>query len=139
MQQFFPIGELARLTGCRVVTIRYYERIGMLPEPARSTGGHRIYDHGHLDRLTFIRKARELGFPLDAVRSLLVLSERSQAAPCADIDRITATRLQEVRGKIKDLKALEQTLECLLGECGRTTIEDCRVLDALRFEPEATH
>lgn len=134
MRDHFSIGELGRLAGCQVVTIRYYEKIGILPEPDRSAGGHRVYSGAHRERLTFIRKARELGFTLDTVRSLLSLSERPESAPCADVDRIAVQHLAEVRGKIADLKSLEATLERLLDVCGHTTVEQCRILDALRDE-----
>lgn len=136
MRENFSIGTLGRLVGCQVVTIRYYEKIGMLPEPDRSAGGHRIYNGVHRERLAFIRKARELGFTLDTVRSLVALSERPDGDPCADIDRIAGQHLAEVRGKIADLRTLEATLEGLLDVCGHTTVEECRVLDALRQDAE---
>ena len=135
MPKSFSIGNLADLTGCKVVTIRYYEQIGILPEPGRSAGGHRIYDILHLERLSFIRKARELGFPLESVRGLLALSERPHDAPCAEVDGITTARLAEVKAKIADLRALERTLERLLSQCGHTTVDQCRILDAFRTEP----
>lgn len=130
----FSIGVLAGRTGCKVVTVRYYEQIGILPEPDRSAGGHRVYNHFHLDRLTFIRRARDLGFPLEAVRGLLALSERPDSAPCAEADRITTVRLAEVKAKITDLRALEHTLERLLRQCGNRTVDECRILDAFRTE-----
>lgn len=132
MRDNFSIGELGRMAGCQVVTIRYYEKIGILPEPDRSAGGHRVYSGAHRERLTFIRKARELGFTLDTVRSLLSLSEQPQGEPCADVDRIAVQHLANVRGKIADLRALEATLERMLDVCGHTTVEQCRVLDSLR-------
>lgn len=135
MSKNISIGTLADLTGCKVVTVRYYEQIGVLPEPSRSTGGHRVYDRHHLERLMFIRKARELGFPLETVRGLLALSERSDDAPCAEVDKMAAARLREVKAKIADLRALEATLERLLKQCGHTTIDECRILDAFRVSP----
>lgn len=135
MGKNLSIGTLADLTGCKVVTIRYYEQIGMLPEPGRSAGGHRVYDRHHLERLLFIRKARELGFPLETVRGLLALSERSDDAPCAEVDRMATARLLEVKAKIADLTALQATLERLLDQCGHTTIDECRILDAFRVSP----
>ena len=136
MRHGFSIGELGRLTGCRVVTIRYYEGIGILPAPERTAGGHRVYGHAHLERLTFIRKGRQLGFSLDSIRRLLTLSGRSPDAPCAEADRIAVSHLAEVRGKIADLKALETVLVRALEDCGRTSVEDCQVLDTLRCEAE---
>ena len=132
MHESFSIGRLADLTGCRVVTIRYYEQIGILPEPGRSAGGHRVYDRRHLERLTFIRKARELGFPLEAVRSLLDLAEGRDDASCEEVDRIATKRLAEVKTKIADLAALEGTLERLLSQCRHKTVDECRILDAFR-------
>lgn len=135
MRENFSIGELGQRTGCQVVTIRYYEKIGMLPEPERSRGGHRKYSAMHFDRLTFIRKARELGFTLDTVRSLLSLSERPEGDSCEGVDRIAARHLAEVRDKIAALKSIETTLVGLLDVCGHTTVEGCRILDVLRDEP----
>lgn len=135
MQENFSIGELGQFTGCQVVTIRYYEKIGILPEPSRSAGGHRIYGTAHRDRLAFIRKARDLGFTLDTVRSLLSLSERPDGEPCADVDQIATHHLADVRHKIASLKSLETTLVRLLGVCSHTTVEECSILDALREDP----
>jgi MerR family mercuric resistance operon transcriptional regulator len=132
MRESLSIGELARQTGSRVVTIRYYERIGLLSEPRRSPGGHRIYGRAHLDRLAFIRKGRDLGFSIEAIRSLLALSERPSGTPCAEIDHIAREHLGEVRSKIADLQELEGTLMDVLETCGGTTVDDCRVLDTLR-------
>jgi MerR family mercuric resistance operon transcriptional regulator len=135
MRENFSIGELGKLTGCQVVTIRYYEKIGILPEPGRSAGGHRVYGVAHRDRLTFVRKARELGFSLETVRSLMSLSEEPGSAPCANVDRIAARHLFEVREKIANLRSLEATLVGLINVCSHTTVEQCRILDALRSEP----
>lgn len=136
MGHSYSIGELGRLTSCRVVTIRYYESIGILPEPERTAGGHRVYGHAHLEQLAFIRKGRELGFSLDSIRSLLMFSERRQDVSCAEVDKIAVTHLAEVRGKIADLKALEMVLVRALEDCGRTNVEDCQVLEALRRDSE---
>ena len=132
MVENFSIGDLGRRTGCKVVTIRYYERIGVLEAPRRGEGGHRIYGQDHLDRLAFVRRARDLGFSLDAVRSLLSLSGGSTSAPCGAVDAVATEHLAEVRAKIADLRRLEDTLVSVLDRCGRTTVQDCRVLDALR-------
>lgn len=132
MGHSYSIGELGRLTSCRVVTIRYYESIGILPEPERTAGGHRVYGHAQLERLAFIRKGRKLGFSLDSIRSLLMLSERPQDASCAEVDKIAVAHLAEVRGKIAELMALEKALVFTLENCGRTSVIECQVLDALR-------
>lgn len=131
-QQEFAIGQLADLTDCQVVTIRYYERVGMLPQPKRNAGGHRVYDRSHLERLSFIRKARELGFTQEAVRSLLDLTRQAQDRSCADVDAIALKHLADVREKMENLREMEQQLEDVLQRCGHSTLDACRVLEALR-------
>ena len=131
MRQNLSIGALATVTGCKVVTIRYYEKIGLLAEPGRNRGGHRIYDRRHLERLVFIRKARELGFPLGTVRELLSLSARPVEAPCSEVDSIAIARLAEVRGKIADLKALHDELGQMLRSCQADKIGDCQIIGSL--------
>ncbi len=135
MTETFSIGQLGRKTDCKVVTIRYYEKIGLLDEPRRGEGGHRIYDRGHLTRLAFVRRARELGFSLDDIRSLIALSSGPAAKSCEAADAVATLHLAAVREKIRDLRALEQTLVSVLDRCGQTTVEDCLVLDALRSTP----
>jgi DNA-binding transcriptional MerR regulator len=100
MTERFSIGDLARRTGTKIETIRYYERIGLLPTPARSRGNYRLYAPSHLERLSFIRRGRDLGFSLDEVRALLGLSDdRTQS--CAEVDRIARLHLAEVKRKIR--------------------------------------
>src|SRR5262245_45760823 len=91
----FPIGELARHTGTSAETIRYYERIGLLAKPGRTRGNYRAYGRAHLDRLSFIRRSRELGFSLDQVRALLALTSRRDQ-PCDAVDAIAKTHLDEI-------------------------------------------
>jgi DNA-binding transcriptional MerR regulator len=101
----FRIGNLARLTGTKVETIRYYERLGLLPKPARTGANYRAYGRNHLERLSFVRRGRDLGFSLDEVRELLRLSDdRSQS--CAEVDRIAQVHPAEVERKLSDLQAL---------------------------------
>src|SRR5262249_51257449 len=99
------IGELARLTSTKVETVRYYERIGLLPSPARTGGNYRAYTRRHLERLSFIRRGRDLGFSLDEVRELLRLSDDRDRS-CAEVDRIARAHLTEVERKLADLAAL---------------------------------
>src|SRR5690606_15973562 len=99
------IGDLARAASTKVETIRYYEKIGLMPKAARTAGNHRAYTAAHRDRLSFIRHARELGFPLDDIRALLDLSDRPDA-PCADADEIANRHLTGVRSRIARLQAL---------------------------------
>jgi Cu(I)-responsive transcriptional regulator len=126
----FGIGALARRTNTKIETIRYYERIGLLPSPARTAGNYRTYARRHLERLSFIRRGRDLGFSLDEVRALLRLSD-DRDQPCADVDRIARLHLAEVERKIADLKALHRELRQLIDQCRHGTIAECRILEAL--------
>jgi MerR family mercuric resistance operon transcriptional regulator len=111
-----PIGALAARTRCNIETIRFYEKIGVLPKPARTEGGHRAYGRAHVERLTFVRRARELGFTLDEVRALLRLAEASEV-PCAEVKDLAATHLAEVKTKIADLRAMQKALTILVAQC----------------------
>jgi Cu(I)-responsive transcriptional regulator len=126
----FSIGELARATGTKVETIRYYERIGLLPPPARTGGNYRAYAQLHLDRLSFIRRGRDLGFSLDDVRELLRLSDDRQR-PCGEIDQIARGHLAEVERKLADLAMLRGELRQLIDQCQRGTVAECRIIEAL--------
>lgn len=125
------IGTLAKRTGTKVQTIRYYEQIGLMPQPERTEGGQRRYGDGDLDRLAFVRHARQLGFTLDAIRQLLDLSD-NPARPCEDVDRIARVQLKEVEARIDRLEALRRELKRMLKECSQDTVADCRVLEVLR-------
>ncbi len=129
-ESFMSIGALASATDTRVETIRYYERIGLLPEPARTGGNYRAYSPDHLARLSFIRRARDLGFTLDQVRALLGLADEKQK-DCCDVDEIAREHLAEVDRKIADLRSLRRELNDLLGQCSRGKIADCRIIGAL--------
>jgi len=124
------IGEMARRSGVKVPTIRYYEQMGLIEEPGRTAGNQRRYGKAELDRLVFIRHARDLGIGIDAIRELLELSGHPEQ-PCADADRIAADRLKEVREKIARLRRLEQELERIASHCGGDTVRDCYVIRAL--------
>jgi len=124
------IGDLARATGTKVETVRYYERIGLLPAPARSSGNYRAYGPAHLGRLSFIRRSRDLGFPLEQVRALLGLADDRQQ-DCAAVDVIARKHLAQVERKITDLTALRRELRNLIGQCNHGTVADCRIIDAL--------
>jgi len=125
------IGTLAKRTGTKVQTVRYYEQIGLLPEPGRTEGGQRRYGNVDLDRLAFIRHSRQLGFTLEVIRELLDLSDNPNRS-CADVDRIAQRQLKEVEVRITRLEALRKELKRMLGECSRDTVADCRVLEVLR-------
>jgi len=124
------IGKLGEAAGVKVPTIRYYEQIGLLPEPERSAGNQRLYDPKMLDRLAFIRHARALGFPLEAIRDLLSLSDRPDQ-PCAEADAIAKEQLGAVQARIAQLTALQSELERMITRCAQGTIADCRVIEAL--------
>lgn len=124
------IGTLARATGTKVETVRYYERAGLLPAPARTGGNYRAYQQAHLDRLGFIRRARGLGFSLGEVRELLRLSDQPDRS-CEEVDRIAREHLAEVERKVADLAALGDELRQLIGQCRRGTVAECRVIEAL--------
>ena len=132
------IGKLAEQTGVKVPTIRYYEQIGLLPEPGRSRGNQRLYGSKILERLNFIRHARELGFPLEAIRSLLSLSDQPERS-CAEADGIARMQLGAVRGRIARLRALEAELERMLVQCAHGTIDDCRVIEVLGDHQHCQH
>jgi Cu(I)-responsive transcriptional regulator len=126
----FAIGDLGRETGTKVETIRYYERIGLLSAPARTAGNYRAYTADHLNRLSFIRRARDLGFSLAQVRALLDLSDDRRRS-CEAVDAIAKGHLAEVDRKIADLKALRRELNHMITQCRCGTVADCRIIDAL--------
>jgi len=124
------IGALAKATGSNIETVRYYERIGLLPAPARTSGNYRSYGPDHLARLSFVRRSRELGFSLEAIRELLRLADQKDR-DCAAVDAIARAHLIEVQRKIADLTALRRELRDLVDQCGHGTIAECRIVEAL--------
>jgi DNA-binding transcriptional MerR regulator len=131
------IGALAQAAGVKVVTIRYYEKIRLMPVPARTEGNYRAYKLEHLHRLRFIRRCRDLGFTLDQIRELLRFSGHGRS-DCSGIDRITAKHLEDIERKIADLKSLAAELRRINRQCrGHGPIAECRILEAL--SPDSTH
>jgi Cu(I)-responsive transcriptional regulator len=124
------IGDLARETGTVVETIRFYEKIGLLPAPGRTSGNYRAYDASHLRRLSFIRRARDLGFSLDQVRDLLSLADDRDRS-CEAVDGLARQHLAEVDRKIADLTALRRELGSLVDQCGHGLVSECRIIEAL--------
>lgn len=124
------IGDLAKTTGVKVPTIRYYEQMGLLSHAERSEGNHRRYSRSQRDRLSFIKHARELGLTIEAIRELIDLS-RHPEKPCAEADRIAAEQLATVRQKIAKLKKLEAELERISTHCHSNHVRDCYVIRAL--------
>ncbi|MDQ8729075.1 helix-turn-helix domain-containing protein [Bradyrhizobium sp. LHD-71] len=129
------IGELGRLTDTKVETIRYYERIGLLSAPARTAANYRAYGSEHLNRLSFIRRSRDLGFSIEEIRALLDLSD-DRKRPCAAVDAIAKAHLAEVDRKIADLRALRRELDSMVNQCHHGTVAECRIIEAL--SPQTT-
>lgn len=124
-----PIGELSRRTGCNIETIRYYERIGLIPAPSRR-GRYRSYGADDVGRLGFVRRARALGFTLDEVRALLGLAVGGVAA-CAEVRTLAAVHLRSVRARIADLRRMERVLADLVRACDAGQSPDCPLIQAL--------
>lgn len=129
------IGTLARRTGTNVQTIRYYEQIGLMPEPGRSEGGQRRYGTLELDRLAFIRHSRQLGFSLEAIRELLDLSDSPERS-CVQVDAVAQKQLREVEARISRLEALRMELQRMISECRSDRVANCRILEVLRDHEE---
>lgn len=124
------IGQLSKHTNCKIETIRYYEKIDLLPEPLRSDGGYRIYNENHLKRLIFVRRSRELGFTIEEIRALLRLVDGGDYS-CSDIKKIAMEHIDDIRRKISDLKKLEKTLSQIASQCSGDSAPECPIIDAL--------
>jgi MerR family mercuric resistance operon transcriptional regulator len=121
---------LARATGCNLETIRYYEKIGIMPDPPRSTKGYRSYDNAHVKRLKFVMRSRDLGFSIEEVRGLLgLVDDRSRT--CADVQLIAEDHLTDVQAKIADLQRIERVLSDTVARCTGDAAPECAVIDAL--------
>lgn len=138
MARDVPIGEAARQSGVKVPTIRYYEEIGLLPEPPRSDGNRRLYGPAHLERLAFIRHGRQLGFEIEAIRTLLDLQD-NPGQPCSPADSIARRRLDEVEARIAKLTALKAELERMIDGCAHGSVADCRVIEVLSDHGQCGH
>lgn len=123
-------GELAKRTGVNIETIRYYEKIGLLPEPPRTPGGHRIYDESLLKRLSFVRRCRELGFSLDELRGLLELVDGGSYS-CAEVLESVQAHLRRINGKIRDLRKMQKTLRELSNQCTGEDVPGCPIVEVL--------
>lgn len=129
------IGRLSKAAGVKVTTIRYYESIDLMGEPDRSESGQRLYGDDSVHRLSFIRHARDLGFPMEAVRDLI----RLQAEPgedCAAVDAIARRQLTDVRKRLNQLEALEAELKRMISSCEGGKVGTCRVMAALNDHEE---
>jgi DNA-binding transcriptional MerR regulator len=138
MSPTIPIGGLSRQTGVKAATIRYYESVGLLPAPLRSDSNRRLYGPEMVDRLRFIRHARELGFEVDAIRQLLDLSDQPEHS-CAAADAIARRHLAEINSRMKRLGALKREVRRMLDECAQGRIAECRVIDVLSHHEHCLH
>jgi MerR family mercuric resistance operon transcriptional regulator len=124
------IGEVAALSGVRVETIRYFERIGLLAPSERTQGGHRLFSSADLARLSFIRRAREMGFSQGEVRALLSLSS-GELTSCGEVKALAENHLSVIRAKIRDLRRLEQSLSSTVAQCSGGKVPTCPVIEAI--------
>lgn len=124
------IGKLAARTGCLVETIRYYESVGVLPQPQRGPNNYRYYGDAHVRRLSFVRRCRQLGFSLEEVRAFLNMIDGNHYR-CAEVQEIGTAHLTEVRARLKDLREMERSLAELLSRCSGGTTPDCAMLEVL--------
>ncbi|MFW8595281.1 MerR family transcriptional regulator [Cribrihabitans neustonicus] len=129
--------DLARLTGCNLETIRYYESVGLMPDPPRTSSGHRRYGTAHVERLNFVMRARDLGFTMEETRGLLSLVGRGSHT-CAEVERMGRHHLDVVRAKIRDLQAIETILSDTVSRCSGGDTPDCPLLDVLSEGPAAS-
>jgi len=130
MSDPMTIGAAARAAHTRTETIRYYEKIGLLPRPARSFSNYRHYSQDDVARLGFVRRARELGFPIEQVRELLALADQRER-DCTDVDELTRQHIATIERRIADLRALNRELGVLLDTCHGGTVAQCRIVEAL--------
>jgi MerR family mercuric resistance operon transcriptional regulator len=124
------IGQLSSLTGVNIETIRYYERIGIMPKPRRSAGGQRLYDETQFKRLRFVKRSRMIGFSLEEIRSLLSLDDHDEPS-CHEVYSLTEDHLKRVQNKIIELKNIERSLKELAKQCNRGSKPDCPIVDML--------
>lgn len=126
----YGIGAMSRETGVNIETIRYYEKIDLMPDPGRTSGGNRQYSQDHLKRLSFIRHSRDLGFSIDEIRALLSMVDQKDVS-CGDVHRLTMQHLGTVRAKITHLQVLERALQDMASECAKGDVPDCPIIESL--------
>lgn len=137
MSKSLSIGQLSDQSGVKVPTIRYYEKRGLIPEAPRNAGNQRRYGQAHIDRLRFIRHARELGFDMEDIQALLEMSETPQAS-CHTADSIARAHLSTIRDRIAQLTLLQTELERMVEECGHGRVCECRVIEVLADHTECS-
>ena len=126
----YAIGEVSQRTGVNIETIRYYERISIMPEPDRTGGGNRQYNHAQLKRLFFVKKCRDLGFSLDEIRALLEMVDRDDFT-CGEVHGMTVSHLANINKKLSNLKRLKKTLGQMVSECSKGDVPECPIIDTL--------
>ena len=124
------IGEMSRQTGVGIETIRYFEKIGMMPAPGRSEGGNRQYTNDHLQRLFFINRSRQIGFSQSEIKTLLSMVDAKDVT-CAEVHSITVEHIRDIKQKIRDLRKLEKVLTQMANECSRGDIPECPIIETL--------
>jgi len=131
----FTIGKLAEKANCKVETVHYYEKTGLMPEPPRTQGGHRIYDLSHAKRLNYIRRSRELGFTIEQIKDLLKFIDEPNHY-CGEVKGMAMLQARDVQQKINDLERLKKALNDMVGQCkgDNFTIDNCPIIDALYVE-----
>ena len=127
---FIGIGEMSRQTGVGIETIRYFEKIGMMPAPGRSEGGNRRYTTVHLQRLFFINRCRQIGFSQSEIKTLLSMVDAKDVT-CAEVHSITVEHIRDIKQKIRDLRKLEKVLTQMANECSRGDIPECPIIETL--------
>ena len=130
MVKQLPIGELSARTGVNIETIRFYEKQSILPNPARSESGRRIYDEADVKRLNFIHRCRGLGFSLKEILSLLSLVDGGNYT-CKQVHDLTALHVTDVKEKIQALQKMETVLEEMIEHCSRGDVPECPIIDSL--------
>jgi Cu(I)-responsive transcriptional regulator len=123
------IGDIAKRTGLKIETVRFYESEGLIDPPLRSGSNYRLYDRSHLDRLSFVKRSRDLGFTLDQVRDLLRLADDPRGS-CDEVDAMAVRHIEEIDRKLADLHVLRDEI-AKWGRCDATIIAECRLIDAL--------
>lgn len=136
----YSIGQLAKKTACKVETVHYYEKVGLMPEPPRTEGGHRIYSLAHVKRLNFIRRSRDLGFRIEQVKELLKFIDEPNHY-CGEVKAMAMQQARVVQEKIDDLQRLKSALNEMVTHCtsGDKPVDDCPIVDALFTERAAEH
>jgi Cu(I)-responsive transcriptional regulator len=124
------IGEIADATATKVETVRFYEKSGLLPPPARTQNNYRSYGNNHLQRLSFIRRARQLGMSLDNVRELLELADDEERS-CEAVDAIASAHLVDIERKLADLNQMAAELRRVIGQCHKGRVSDCLIIETL--------